>query len=342
MTVPRLAVGFHPDRPVGEVADLAADAERLGYPSVWIADSQSIFRDVYAALTLAAERTTRIALGTGVTNPVTRHPAVIASAIGSVAEHAAGRDVLLGLGTGETAVESIGRKRATIARMEDTARTIRALHAGEPVTYEGAELAQAWSVGPVPIVFASSGPRSLRAAGRSADGVYLKLGVHPAVLRYAMENVDAGRAEATHRSDGFRVQAMVPVSVDDDAAAARDEVRGFAAAIARAAVRAIPSEDLPGGLGEEIAELERVSSAARERQSYVAWLHSPEYARLIPDSIVEAFAIAGTASDVADRIVALGEAGVTEVIAPLTMPDPGGPLRRIGSDVLPRLAESGR
>lgn len=334
---PDFSIGFHPDRPIGEVADLAVEAERLGFPGVWVADSQSLFRDVYTALALVADRTSTIRLGTGVTNPVTRHPAVIAGAIGSVAEHAAGREVRLGIGTGETAVESIGRKRATIKRMEETARVIRGLHAGETVEYEEAQLKLDWPSPRVPVVFASSGPKSLTAAGRSADGVYLKLGIHPEVLRYALDNVAAGRVESGKTLEGFHVQAMLPVAVDDDPAVARDEVRGFAAAIARAAVRAIPAEDLPEELGETIAELERVSSEARARQSYVEWLHSPEYARMIPDVIVDSFAIAGTAEEVARRIRELGDHGITEVIAPLTMPDPWPTLRRIGEGVLPLL-----
>lgn len=335
--IPAFSVGFHPDRPIREIGDLAAEAEQLGFDGVWVADSQSIFRDVYAALTIVADRTSRVHIGTGVTNPVTRHPAVIAGAIASISEHAGGR-ALLGIGTGETAVELIGRKRATIARMENTARVIRGLVAGERVEYEEAEFSLDWPAPPVPIVFASSGPKSLQAAGRSADGVYLKLGINPDVLRYALANVAAGRAERGLTLEGYRVQAMLPVAVDDDPAVARDEVRGFAAAIARAAVRAIPAEDLPAELGEIIAELERVSSAARERQSYVEWLHSPEYASLIPDVIVENFAVAGTPEYVATRIRELGAAGITEVIAPLTMPDPWPTLRRIGRDVLPKLA----
>ncbi|UGS35328.1 LLM class flavin-dependent oxidoreductase [Capillimicrobium parvum] len=333
-----VSVMFHPDRAIGETAELAAEVERLGLAGVWLGDSQSIFRDVFTALTLVAERTSRIALGVGVTNTVSRHPAVIAGAIGSVAEHAAGRTVLLGIGTGETAVESLGRKPATIARMEEVARAVRGLNAGETVTYEGAEITQDWPAPRVPIVFASTGPRSLRAAGRTADGVYLKLGVDPDVLRYAVSNLAAGRAEGGRTLDGFRVAAMVPVAVDDDPAVARDEVRGFAAAIARAAARAIPPEDLPQEIAATIAELERVSSVARGRQSYVQWLHSPEYARMIPDAIVDRFAIAGTAAQVAGRIAGLGAAGVTEVIAPLAMPDPRPALGRIGAGVMPLLA----
>ena len=336
--LPAVSVLFHPDRPIGETADLAVEAERLGYAGVWLADSQSIYRDVFAALTLVAERTSRVTIGTGVTNPLSRHPSVIAGAIGSIAERAGGRPVVLGIGTGETAAEDLGRRPATIARMEETARVVRALNAGETVTYEGARLTQQWPAPPVPIVFASSGPRSLRAAGRTADGVFLKVGVDPAVLRYALANLEAGRAEAGKSLHGFRVQAMIPVAVDDDPAVARDEVRGFAGSIARAAARAIPAQDLPDEIAAPIAELEVVSSQARARQSYLEWLHSPGYAALIPDTIVDRFAIAGTGEQVAERIAALGAAGITEVIPPLTMADVRPAMRRIGTEVLPRLA----
>jgi 5,10-methylenetetrahydromethanopterin reductase len=226
--------------------------------------------------------------------------------------------------------------------MEEVARAVQGLNAGKTVDYEGASISQDWPAPRVPVVFASTGPRSLRAAGRTADGVYLKLGVDDDVLRYALANLAAGRAEAGRTLEGFRVAAMVPVAVSDDPAAARDEVRGFAAAIARAAARAIPAADLPAEIAEPIAELERVSSVARGRQSYVQWLNSPEYARMIPDAIVDRFAIAGTAADVADRIAGLGASGITEVIAPLAMPDPRPAMLAIGRGVLPLLAAAAR
>ncbi len=335
---PTVSVGFHPDRPVAEVGDLAAEAERLGYHGVWVADSQSLFRDVYAALTVAAMRTSRVELGTGVTNPVSRHPAVIASALGTVDELSGGR-LKMGVGTGETAVQSLGRKRATIKRMEDTARLMRGLWSGEAVEYEEATLTQDWRARRVPVLFASTGPKSLRAAGRSADGVYLKLGIDPEVMAYAMGNVADGRTESGQTLDGFLVKAMIPIAVDDDdPARARDEVRGQAGAIARAAALAIPAEDLPSSLADALAEVERKGSEARGQQGYVEWLHSPEYAASIPDEIVDAFAIAGTAREVADRIDGLGALGITGVIPPLTMPDPWPTLRAIGERVLPLLS----
>lgn len=337
---PTFSIGLHPDRPVAEVGEIAAEAERLGYHGVWIADSQSLFRDVYAALTVAAMRTSRVELGTGVTNPVSRHPAVIASALATVDELSGGR-LKMGLGTGETAVQSLGRKRATIKRLESTAQLLRGLWAGDAVEHDDATLTQDWPARRVPVLFASTGPKSLQAAGRTADGVYLKLGIHPEVMAYALRNVAQGREESGASMDGFLVKAMIPVAVDDDdPARARDEVRGQAGAIARAAALAIPAEDLPSSLADAIAEVERKGSEARGQQGYVEWLHSPEYAASIPDEIVDAFAIAGTSREVADRINGLGELGITGVIPPVTMPDPWPTLRAIGERVLPLLDET--
>ena len=66
-----------PDRAVAA----AAAAEEDGYDVVLLPDSQNLFGDPYTELALIAKATSRIRLGTGVTNPVTRHPAVTAASI---------------------------------------------------------------------------------------------------------------------------------------------------------------------------------------------------------------------------------------------------------------------
>ncbi len=67
MTATALAfhVGLLPDRPVAEVAELAVHAEELGFGGVWVADSQSVFRDAYMTLALCAVRTRTLQLATG-------------------------------------------------------------------------------------------------------------------------------------------------------------------------------------------------------------------------------------------------------------------------------------
>jgi len=69
--------GHLPKQPAAETAGLAEAAESLGFDGVWIADSQSIFRDVWVTLSACAVRTSRIRLATGVTNPVRHLPSTL-------------------------------------------------------------------------------------------------------------------------------------------------------------------------------------------------------------------------------------------------------------------------
>ena len=62
-------IGILPNRPISDFVDWIARADELGFSGVWVADSQSVFRDAYMALTLFADRTTNMKLATGVTNP---------------------------------------------------------------------------------------------------------------------------------------------------------------------------------------------------------------------------------------------------------------------------------
>jgi 5,10-methylenetetrahydromethanopterin reductase len=179
-------IGVLPNRPVAEIAELAAQAEELGFEGIWIADSQSIFRDSYLALAASALRTSRLALATGVTNPVTRHPATIASAIATLDELSGGR-ALLGIGVGESAVRTVGLRPAKLARLEEATHALRALLSGETASWDGAEVRLTWWSGrSVPIWFASTGPRSLELAGRIADGVLFQVGSHPDLVRYGL------------------------------------------------------------------------------------------------------------------------------------------------------------
>ena len=63
---------------------LAVQAERWGFDGLLLADSENLVGDPYVELALAAQATERLRLGPAVTNPLTRHPAVTASAIATL------------------------------------------------------------------------------------------------------------------------------------------------------------------------------------------------------------------------------------------------------------------
>src|ERR1700749_4114824 len=81
--------------------------DRLGYDALWLTDSSLHSRNCWAYLTLAARTSARLRLGTAVTNPVTRHPAVTAVAAATVDEVSAGRTIL-GIGAGDRPLLALG------------------------------------------------------------------------------------------------------------------------------------------------------------------------------------------------------------------------------------------
>ncbi len=85
---------FLPER-FGECVASVRAAEDAGYSHAWFVDSQILWQDVFVYMTSALAATERIAVGTAVTNPYTRHVTTTASAFATLAElHPAGRAVV--------------------------------------------------------------------------------------------------------------------------------------------------------------------------------------------------------------------------------------------------------
>ena len=98
----KLGAHFLPENLPGFLASVRA-AEEAGYERAWLVDGQMLWQDLYVYMTHALAATERIAVGSGVTNPLTRHPSVTASAHATLADLHPGR-VLLGIGRGDNAV----------------------------------------------------------------------------------------------------------------------------------------------------------------------------------------------------------------------------------------------
>src|SRR5437763_11212502 len=90
-----------------ELVESAQAAERAGYRRAWLNDAHTLWQDVYVHMTRVLDATQRISVGSGVTNLVTRHFSVAASAHGTLAEIHPGR-VVMGLGRGDASVHTMG------------------------------------------------------------------------------------------------------------------------------------------------------------------------------------------------------------------------------------------
>ncbi|MEA2632635.1 MAG: hypothetical protein QOE66_2854, partial [Chloroflexota bacterium] len=151
-----------PDGTIERTVALARRAEDAGFDYGWIFDSHVIWRDPYPLLTLMAQATTRLRLGTCVTNPASREPSVTASTLAVLDELSGGR-MDLGIGRGDSAVRVLGKSPTTLATLEEAIVVIKALVEGRTIEYEGAELQLPWAGGwALPVWVAGYGPMAIK------------------------------------------------------------------------------------------------------------------------------------------------------------------------------------
>ncbi|WP_173922385.1 LLM class flavin-dependent oxidoreductase [Agromyces sp. Marseille-P2726] len=306
------------------VPALAQAAEHAGFRALRVGDMQSTHRELYTALTLIAASTSQVQFGPGVTNPVTRHPAVAASAMATLHEFSGGRAVF-GVGTGDSAVHNLGAQPATITELEEYIRAIRLLHSTGRADYRGSALVlEWWSGGAIPIVVSAHGPRMLRLAGRVADAVVVGLGMGESAREYAAEQIAAGAREVGRDPADIEVWYLSYLNLARTADGAAREV-GSALAVggnllARSAARTI----IPGALRSRFAELASRYSYIRHASGSA---DNPN-ARLIDElglreHLAEQFGVFGTSTDVRTRLESLNAAGVSRLWGAYVLPDLG-------------------
>src|SRR5436309_1288718 len=145
----RFGVNFLPNQ-AKDALEWVKVAEDTGFAIAGIADSQSLYRDVYVVEALVATNTKRIRFGSRVINPMTRHPAVAASAAATIEELAPGR-TMIGIGTGDSSVDNVGVRPAKHTELRAYVTTIRELLETGDSIYNGARCKLTWFRGRIPI-----------------------------------------------------------------------------------------------------------------------------------------------------------------------------------------------
>lgn len=335
----RTGVLFTPPRPA-EVAALAESSEAAGFSLFALGDSQSLFREVYTSLAVAAGATSRIRLATGVTNCITRHLAVTASAAATLHEISDGR-FTLGLGTGDSAVYNLG---LTAMRRDEFAAAVQALRAllrGEDVRYRDADVHVRWARHDVPIYVTAEGPKMLRLAGRIADGVIVGAGLLPEVVTGSLAHIAEGAAEVGRSLDDIDVWFFAKANLADSDEQAVAEIAMALAASANHSFRFHrEGKWLPPEL---LGAIERLVQRYQTREH--EQLGDTPNARLaeelgLTDYLANRFAVAGTPDTVRARLDELARAGVHQVLLAGITPDPRGFVSRWASDVAGSLASS--
>ena len=320
---------------IDDLYDMIEVAEQHRFDHFWYGN-EKLHPDMWVGLSAAALRSRQLRIGTFIADPYSLHPALLASAIATVDHYSGGRAILI-FGAGGSGLRELGIARTRpVATVEAAVELVRALLRGEHVQCEGpiftADARLHFPVrADIPIWVASRAPGMLELAGRMGDGAMIGTIATPENIVHARDHIEAGAASAGRSLRDLTVSVRVDVSVDDDPRIARDGLRAFIAGILSAS---FPDRKFVETAGVEVpAELEEV---CQTKDLSLAWRSG----HLVPDELVDAFAWAGTASEVADRVAAAIEVGADDVTL-MFHPQAGEPARqldRFAREVVPRVA----
>ncbi|MBC7292116.1 MAG: LLM class flavin-dependent oxidoreductase [Actinotalea sp.] len=330
----RVTVALQSDKTVADYAALATAVERLGF------DGLSVYADLgfqppLPALLTAAASTQRLTLGPACLNPYLTHPVEIAGQVAALDEASGGRSYL-GLARGSW-LDRVGvRQDRPLAALADTVEIVRRLLAGDDSGYigtvhslpAGAALHYRPLRPAVDVLLGTWGPRGARLAGRVADEVKIGGSANPDMVRLMRSWVDDAAVAAGRPAGAVGVVAGAVTVVDDDGATARRVARREVAMYV----------DVVAGLDPTV---EADPELLRRLHGLVAAGDAEDAGALLPDDVLDRFALAGTPAAVAARTLELVEAGATRVEygTPHGLTGPGG-IDLLGTAVLPAVRDA--
>jgi 5,10-methylenetetrahydromethanopterin reductase len=333
--------GFDPRR-LDEFIGLSRLADELGFAMVMTGDTPALQGDHYVGLTLIAQNTTRARIGSFISNVVTRHPVVAASAISSVDAIAGGR-AFLGLSSGDSGVYNLGLKPGTQAQLEDYIVAVQSLYDTGEAHFQGAVAKFEWSRKRIPIYMAPGGPKGLRLAGRLADGVFVEAGFLPEVIADTYRQLAAGAAEAGRSLDDIEVwwhaRACFGENRDDAIDKIRSGILGIGNRLARFQQE---GKFIADDIWPKLRELKRRYDFLHHEEikgEAHRMANAPMLDELgLRDYLADRFAIVGNVDDWTKRIATLREMGVENIAFAALMPDREGFLRTVGEHIIPRFS----
>lgn len=339
--------------------DYVVAAEAMGYSHAWMADSQMIWSDVYAMLALVADRTTSMRIGTGVAVAPTRPAPVTAAALATINQLAPGR-TFCGIGTGNTAMRTMGHKPMRIAEFEQYLDTLAPLLRGEEVPFEwrGAT-APVKHLMPdhgfvrfeprIPLYVSAFGPRALALAARVGDGLITSVPPHPVAVQGLRRKLDEAAGREIERS-AFPIATLTTMLVlDEDETADSERCRRQTGAFAIAALHYTyeqwanfgrpPGPQYADIWDDYVALVESVPVERRHQRIHLGhncWV-IPDEEQFVTAELIERTCLVGTAGDLAERVRALDDAGLDQLVLLPPLDEKEAVIERVAAEVFPLL-----
>lgn len=311
-----LGVGVFPEEAYSSTRELlrvCEEVERYGFDRLWLADSQGIWPDPYTLLGRLAAKTERIALGVGVSNPQTRHPAVLARSAVTITE-LAGERFLLGIGAGNTASLHLGMPPADLNLCREVLTCTRNLIRGKEGFFGGNRIPALNNYEPmdIPICLAANGPKMLELAGEVGDGAIVSAGISPEILEWVKTRIESGLRKSGRSWSEFRLIIFVGCAVSEKQSDAKSNIRPW---VARRLSMPLPEE--VSGISRE--DRLRALQNYEYTQHYRVDASHQGLVETIPDEWIDRFGIAGTPEECAERFSSISKIGSDAVfILPLS------------------------
>jgi 5,10-methylenetetrahydromethanopterin reductase len=316
--------------PPEEFRQRVREVEAGGFSHLWLTDSSLHARDCYSYLTLAAIESRTLRLGTAVTHPHSRHPAVNLVAITTVDELSGGR-AIYGIGSGDRPVTELGLRSAKVQVVRQMVETSRQLLAGETLDWTGEAFSfrdaqlRFYRRADLPIYLAASGPKMLGLVGEIADGGLVLAGQFSESLSYVFQNVARGVEQAQRDLSEVQLFFMLYGSLGSDRRQAVEESRAMAAWFCQT----VPQYVEMAGFDRELIERVRAAYSGGE------FHHAREAAKLCPDDMVDLFTLSGTPQDAVARIERLLQLGARAFNFFPIGPDRWESIRLFAENVIP-------
>ena len=313
-------VGLAPVENIERITWLAKTAEEYGYNYFVHADQRfNGERDVFVTLTADALSTERIILGPCISDPYTRIPGMLATAIASLDEVSHHR-ALLTLGAGGVGFKQlhIDREHPNTA-IREALIIIKGLLKGEEVNFEGKLFKTTNAkmnfptLGDIPIFIATRSPMNLELAGELADGVVLASYASTEQVAYAIEKVKAGASKAKRTLQDIKLIAWLYTSVSENSKEAINNVRPF---VTQALINTSPEmyptifKDFPG-----------VQKFVQTCRATGNLLLANEDRTHLTDEVIKRFSLAGTPQECVEKVKSINRLGVNTIwIRPFAAP----------------------
>ena len=156
--------------PLREHADLMRRAEAAGYDDLWTGETAG--PDGFTPLAVAAAVTERIRLATGIVNPYTRGPALLAQQAAALQDASGGRFVL-GIGSSSNVIVERWNEVPFVkplSKVRESVETLRTVFAGE--RGPGGFKLETPPAEPIPIIVAALRGKMLALAAELGDGAF--------------------------------------------------------------------------------------------------------------------------------------------------------------------------